>query len=489
MKKLFIISALTLALITTVFTSCADNTSSKTETVTSAVSETTEVGEETTTGELQPNLPDQKFGGTEIKFLTRGETFNEWKSQDIFAESQNGEPVNDAVYLRNVFIEDRYEVKIVERGQADPLDTAVKKSVQAGTNDYDIVMPNTSQIANLAAESYLYDLYDIPYIDFGQPWWDDRSVESLSIGNKLYFCTSDLSIMPNDATWILMFNKNLVEDYTLDVPYDLVNADKWTMDKMLDMMLVVASDLNGDGKMDDANDQFGFMTHGSSYEGFFFGSGSRVTNKDASDIPYIDMYSERLVGLVEKTNSIMMNKIATASLSLDPITKMQPVFQGNRSLFYGEVMQCIIRLRAMEVDFGVLPFPKYDELQEDYKHYVNTTAAMIGVPITNQDLEMTGIILEAMSAKSKYTLREAYYDTCLDGKFMRDEESRGMLDIILATRNYDIGYIYNWGSLYGTFSTAAGSGNTDIASKFAAAEEKALTAMEKTIDIWINGVA
>ena len=39
-------------------------------------------------------------------------------------------------------------------------------------------------------------------------------------------------------------------------------------------------------------------------------------------------------------------------------------------------------------------------------------------------------MLEAMAAKSKYTLQKAYYDICLEGKFMRDEESSAMLDII-----------------------------------------------------------
>jgi hypothetical protein len=241
--------------------------------------------------------------------------------------------------------------------------------------------------------------------------------------------------------------------------------------------------------MNHADDLFGFLTHESSYEGFFFGSGSHTVGKDSNDMPYLDMSNERIVNVVEKTNKLMVSKDLTAPLNLAPVEVMQPMFEANRALFYGEVLQCIIRLRAMEVDFGVLPFPKSDENQESYNHFIHTTACMLSIPLTNMELERTGIILEAMAARSTSTLQSAYYDVCLEGKFMRDVESKTMLDIILSTRNYDIGYIYNWGALFTAFKTSASSGNNDFASKYETAESKAITAMEKTLTQWEEGAA
>ena len=43
------------------------------------------------------NLPERDWNGREIVFLVRGPTFNEWESQDIYAEEEIVEPVNDAV--------------------------------------------------------------------------------------------------------------------------------------------------------------------------------------------------------------------------------------------------------------------------------------------------------------------------------------------------------------------------------------------------------
>lgn len=488
MKQITLILALIIIL--TLITACAEEKpNAQVQTAVTTVNNESEDIIPETTEEL-PDIPDDAdFGGHEFIVLVRGESFNEWQSQDIYVEEQNGEPVNDAVYTRNVYLEEKLNIKISEYQGSGDLANVAKKSIQAGSDDYDVVMANTSESSSLASQGFLHDIYTVPYIDTERSWWDQRAVEQLSLANKLYFMTGDLSIMANDATWILMFNKDIADNYNLESMYSLVQSNQWTMDKMLEIMNMVSEDIDGDGTMNHANDRFGFLTHGSSYEGFFFGSGSRTIAKDSEDMPYLNMNNERIIGVVDKTTKLMTDRTITAPLDLDPVPVMQPIFEGGRAFFYGEVMQCIIRLRAMEVDFGVLPFPKYDEAQEDYNHFIHTTACMLSIPLTNMELERTGIILEAMAAKSTSTLQSAYYDICLEGKFMRDEESKDMLDIILNTRNYDIGYIYGWGGLFAAFSSSVSSGNNDFASRYEKAEKSAMTAMEKTLDQWIEAGA
>jgi len=209
-------------------------------------------------------------------------------------------------------------------------------------------------------------------------------------------------------------------------------------------------------------------------------------------MPELTMNSERLVGILEK--SIMLMDDPSIAFNLHDnafgITGyhegLRTVFEGGRSLFFGEVIQCVIRLRTMETDFGVIPYPKYDETQENYGHYVNGVASVLSVPITNTELERTGVIIEALTAKSMYTLKNAYYDVCLEGKFMRDDDSKEMLDIILATRNYDIGYIHNWGNLFDSFRSCIKNGSTDFASAYVTKESAAIQQMEKTIDAWLS---
>nr|MBQ4318886.1 extracellular solute-binding protein [Clostridia bacterium] len=493
MKKR-ILSILCLLAFAVTAASCAADTSDNSGNLsdTSAVPETGTSEAVTEPVEIQPDLPDVKFDGYEIPFLVRGESYNEWASQDIYAAEENGEPVNDAVYRRNAFLEEKYDIKIAQVGASD-VPTEAKTSIAAGDDLFDVVMAsNVETTTVLAAGGYIVNMDNVPYIDQTQPWWDQRSIEQLTMAGKRFYMTGDLSIMANDATWILMFNKNILESFSLDDPYRIVEDGTWTFDVMLDMMTKVAGDVNGDGIVSPIDDRVGLATHNSSIEGFFFASGANIVTKNSDDIPELTMNNERLIGVLEKSIELMANPNITFNNSSNKfglsnhLEHLQPVFQEGRSLFYGEVVQCIIRLRAMEIDFGVLPFPKYDEEQEEYNHFIHNTACMVAIPKTNTNLERTGIILEAMAAESKYTLQPAYYDICLEGKFMRDEESHSMLDIIFSTRNYDIGYIHAWGGLFEAFRTCVLSGKTDFASSYASKEAAAISEMDKSIDIWLS---
>lgn len=55
------------------------------------------------------------------------------------------------------------------------------------------------------------------------------------------------------------------------------------------------------------------------------------------------------------------------------------------------------------------------------------------------------MILEILAYQGKKLLTPAYYENTLIGKNTRDEESGEMLDIIFATRAYDVGYYYALG--------------------------------------------
>jgi len=116
----------------------------------------------------------------------------------------------------------------------------------------------------------------------------------------------------------------------------------------------------------------------------------------------------------------------------------KPWWQG-RVLFWVKVMYGIYQIREMVSDFGIIPPPKYDEKQESYASYVHTGhSSSIGVPVTNDDLALTGAILEDMAYQSYVNVRPAFYDITLKGKLARDEETVLMLDIIYNNINPDL---------------------------------------------------
>ncbi len=457
MKKTITILLLA-AMLLSAMASCGSDKPVETEpgttgnnTETAAGSTETETAEET---ELRPDIPALDFGGVTFTFLTSGdkdENGSDWATYDVWVESTNGEPINDAVYNRNAYIADTYNCKIAEQKSTGLTQDEEQLAVTAGSEDFDAVFTNISANVQLAQEGLLLDFISVPYIDLTKPWWDQRAVEDLSIGKAMYFGTGDITVIDNDATWVLMFNKAMRENLSLDNIYDLVREGKWTNDVMLKMCEAASTDVNGDGTMAWQDDSFGLATTGMTILGLFYSTGETFASRDSAGYPILTPDTSRMADAISSSARILSNADLSVVAGIAPkasIYDMETIFEEGRALFYGEVMQCITRMRESDTDFGLIPWPKLDEAQSGYYNLVNATAAKaVNIPVTQKNTEMAGAVLEAMAAKSMETLTPAYFDVSMTYKYMRDEESAEMLEIILDSRCFDLGYIYNWGDM------------------------------------------
>ncbi len=110
-------------------------------------------------------------------------------------------------------------------------------------------------------------------------------------------------------------------------------------------------------------------------------------------------------------------------------------------------------MRQKVSDFGIIPYPKYEETQDNYYSRVSGGIRMMLVPITNTRLEETSMIMEALHCSAYNYQIPAYYDTVLKSKTANDEESSRMLDIVLANREYDLGDSYWYSAIRTTVFT------------------------------------
>ena len=468
---------------------CSDN--SPTSTGDSGNSTTADETTVTETTLLYPELDPQDFGGVEFKILTQPRElwadWEDWGHRDISAIEPNGDVINDAVFARNLKIEEKYNVKITEV-KNDTFDTVVKNTVMAGEYAYDVICPPTLTLVSFAQNGYLYDLYDIPYMDLSMPWYDQSAVRDLSVGGYLYGVTGDLTVLDNDATTAMIFNKQVLDDYSLESPYGFVTSGTWTMDKLIEITQMISEDLNGDGELYILDDKFGTIVQDDALWSFYNGMGERIVAKDSNDYPIISFGSERTYSVLDKINQLVLDKDHVVNLHTYMgkflIYQWQTeMFSNNHALFSWIRMRVVETLRNMEADFGILPVPKFDESQQSYYTCVNPyTSVTIAIPISNPEIEKAGIILEDLSAESRYTLEPAYYDLNLGTKFIRDNESAEMLDIIFTSRIYDIGEIYNFGGLGSGVVRYPSGYKSDYASAFASMEAKMQADIDKMID-------
>lgn len=335
----------------------------------------------------------------------------------------------------------------------------------------------------LAQQGFLLDLHDVPYLDLEQPWWDQRANENLTINGKLFITTGDISILDNECTMVMFFNKDIIEDYKLESPYDLVKSNGWTIDKVGEMSVGITSDINGDGILNN-DDLWGISIAGNAPISFYFSLGERVAKNNSAGELELVMDGKRTSQAVEKIMNLCLNELVLSPhTGKSDFNNACVAFNDKRILFTTFALVDINGLRDAEFEFGILPYPLYDENQDSYNNLISSgLVSSTSVPYNCKDTEIVGFLLEALAFYSVDTLTVAYYDNALKTRYIRDDESADMLDIIFATRVYDLGFIFNWGGAGQLITTMFNSKKTEFASSYAAIAEKAQTEMQKTID-------
>lgn len=431
--------------------------------------------------EITVELPDKNYGDAEVMFLTVQNTgMDQYSSHEIYADEMNGQLINDAVYVRNGQVEQAIGVKIAESKQPDA-EKVARSNLTAGDTTFDVVMPYMNRAIDLATEGFLMDLSTVPYLALGKPWWDGRVTKDMVIADKVFFSTGDISILDNECTMVMFFNKDLVTDYSLESPYALVREKKWTIDKVGEMAAAVTQDVDGDGKMTN-DDAWGLTSAFNAPVSFYFASGERIVDKDADGNLQFCLGTDRSVDVLTKVFSLCLGDDALYNAGYgDAVT----IFNEGRALFVTFALTDISGLRESEYGFGILPYPLFDEAQSEYNNLISTgLVPTASVPYNNTDPEMTGATLEAMAYYSVDTLTAAYYDSALKSRYVRDEESGEMLDIIFSTRVYDLGFIFNWGGAGEMITKMYQNKQTDFVSKWESIKPAAESAMAQAIDVF-----
>ena len=106
---------------------------------------------------------------------------------------------------------------------------------------------------------------------------------------------------------------------------------------------------------------------------------------------------------------------------------------------------------------------------------------VLGIPITNTDLEFTGYMAELLAYQTQEMVLPAYYEISAKAKYTYDEESAEMLDLIFSTLHYDLAFIYNWGGIKELLQNIGKSGSNSFSSDYASKESKMLSEMETTL--------
>ena len=445
MKKLVVIFLL-LAMCISVLASCKKEPEASNETTDGA-----------TTEAVIP-LPEAKeeWGDREFSIIYRDSYDYEW----VFDEALAGSVINDAIYKRNMAVENRYNIVInpistpnvsFESDFLQPIQTAIS----SGEDSYQLAAGMEYRLASVSTYGDFLNWYQIPNLDLTADWWDGKFAETAAYNGSTYVMTGSLSLSHLYSSSCVFFNQDMVNSVIengADAIYQKVWDGTWTLDAFYEYVQQFTTE-NGDEVWDE-NDLYGYATNvNTGVDSFIFCSEIPLSSRgDDGEITLLAP-TEKLINLTNKLNMIINTSGDTFIQDADDkvIDPHIGMMLKEKAVFTTSFLKKASELRETSINYGILPYPKWDEAQTEYHSITMDFSSAFAVPRAVEDQEFVGAILEAMAYYSYDYVRDALYSSVLKYRDAKDENSSKCIDIILENPQYDFAYIYafSWGDQQG----------------------------------------
>ena len=390
------------------------------------------------------DLPERDYGGYVFR-IGATEKDDKWYGYIVRTE-ETGEVLNDAIHSANTAVAERFGIafshaKIPNDGVYTHMHLIA--NAQAGDDVYDAALIHDGNSTAAMLQGVLRSVCELPHIDLTKPWWPARTVEALCVNGKMYHIANAMSYYGLHSTRAVFFHKAMMRDLGIPLPYDDVRAGTWYLDDLMAMTRDIYADLDNDGARS-AEDRYGFAITGASYcwlESFGIDTYSRNGEGRITE----SFLTERNVNTVEKLNHWVFGgspgvwyRESHTQIREDGCGGM---FARGNVLMVCQSFGVITEVCAdSDVEYGVVPMPKADEMQTDY--YGGSVDKPVVIPITNTVTERTGIIIEAMSAEGWRRVQPAYTESFLKARYASDPDSVEMMDIIFRNRFLAGGHLY-----------------------------------------------
>lgn len=464
MKKSLKILSLILALILSfsVFAACDSGSSNtdetKAETPTGDKENGSEVGT-TADGSGAENASDETDSEGQIETAPMPEIDKKNYGADYFmhiqqdvnamryhwVEESDNDPMSQALFARQEKVREHLGVTITasEAGAHTTYTEAFKTAIKNKDDSIQLMLSHVhSGIEGLITGNYLRDFATIDEINLDNDYWNMNFMDGLALNGHMYLGNNNFNIL---YTNVITFNKKMMDQYgdalESDV-YTMVNDYKWTLDKMINLASLVYIDATSDGKS--ADDTFGITgVQWVEFIGFLHASGLNYIGIGDSGNPEIVVYNDlnkaKTADLIDKLSQMVASDYAWFRYRIED-TPVINVSSG-RSLMGIISTNSLPSLCDYDVEFGVLPYPMYDEAQKDVGYRHLQWGGYTCVPAYSSNPVMIGEMMEMMAYFSD-EVNVAFYEKLL-GKQVADAPlDRQMLELVWDTICPEFGQAY-----------------------------------------------
>jgi len=397
--------------------------------------------------ELLPEFLNYNKG--EVVLAVRGDEDCIW---EMGLQEDDGQALSAELYERTARTEERLNIVMVVQpvqGWAS-YNTAIgnmRNSISTNQSVWDIIVGWSCRLPQLSSEGMFYNLHQFDYFDATNVWWSQSLAKELTVNDRMFMATGDVSKDYMENGHCVFFNQTLAKAMGKDYStfYTTVTEGKWTFDELYDLSKDAYSNLNGNDSSDEG-DQFGLLVQSTMLQAFYGAAGVNMVPNDGINRPEFSFDAEYIDNVWSKVKLLLESPATAAygglSTSVTLTATISDYFQEGKALFALTTLAQLKSLTNMTDGFGVLPMPKYNEAQKS--HYTQLHACeMWTIPLDAKDPEMSAAVMSSMGYDSHEVVLEPHFEKLLKTRYVKDSESGYMIDTIYYNTFMNFDSIYN----------------------------------------------
>ncbi len=389
-------------------------------------------------GYIADDLPENNFGGDKVIILT-----STWRNTPdyILQKEITGNIVNDAMVQSYYNVSERFnmEIDLLIPGDQMVVQSTVENAGKSGDTSFDIVYNHDTRTVANAVNGNFLNIKSMELVNLDKPWWTASS-QKFQIANKLYFTSSYLGIWSPYMNMGLYYNKDIASENGITMPYDNIIAGNWYIDDMIEMTKNLKIDKDGDGEITTDKDQYGYVTsyHGNlcaqaNLVGSFISQDGKGGNKINADIERCSNYMSTMERLY--ANGIGEYEGVT-SYNMD-------IFKDGRALFiFSEARTLVENRNDITFNWGMIPFPKYDENQKEYSSAGYDLFWGVNINVAHRS-EIISTAVEALSCQNYNNVYPVIWEEFFGYKLSENVTDYKMVCIVRDATFVNPDYVYD----------------------------------------------
>ncbi|MBE6609411.1 MAG: hypothetical protein E7634_01940 [Ruminococcaceae bacterium] len=412
-----------------------------------------------------------------ITFLMRYPEF-----KDVVGDSESTDILYSKIYERNLSVIERLNVDLqfAATSSADMV-PELKKEISTMSTAWEAVFPTSAQAVGNKLFNYFHNLNDSNYIDISERWWQEDAIMELSMDNYNYrFLFGDINISDTHRAGCIFYNKPLYEQYVSptkdrDDLYQTVIDGNWTLEEFDRLVRKCHIERGGDG----SNDIYGLVKFNSAIVHFMReSSGIRTYERNAQGMPEFNFKNDHSISFLNKLNRMIYENPGTNIHSDAGDANLD--FENGKLVFETSALYMVFNnsFREMKDDFGIIPYPKFDENQEEYITMVHNASYAVCIPVStdiDRANEEISAVIEALASESYRNVSVSFYEMALKAAYNRDDQSAQMIDIICGqhdtikstvSRNFAFEYNSSLNGISNIFYTLMKNNSGDFVSSY-----------------------